>query len=836
MAGLFYSWRLHSGKLVILFMKHTLRYLLILSAAASAGGVLADEEPRREVIIAQRHVLDWVPIAELTAQQRVELPPGSCGAYIAPMRDDPEATTFPDQAPLRALSNQTSIDDSNSAGSKVLLLGDVEVQQGYRQIKAQRAEFDDASGVLNAEGPIEIREPGILMLGDRAVVSRDDNILVIEEGAFVIHPANTRGSAGRITKNGIDSMVLEDASFTRCEPSNNAWALKGSKITLDFDARQGHASNVRLHVAGVPLLYFPYLRFPLGNERMSGFLWPSFEYGEDGSNVSIPYYFNLAPNYDLLWTLHSIEQHGLLNELNGRHLSRDFYTQLNGSYLENDRGIPSDNAQALINNGTITEAEAAPFKDTNRWLFNINQTGGAGQPWSSEIDFTRVSDVNFFRDFEFTDIAKADDNKVDQKIKLGYQWDHWSLSTQALQFQPLLETVAEPYQEMPKLEVDGQYDWDQWQLSLDHEWIHFAHRDATEAEPIITGNRARLDYDITWNYEREWGFFKPSVFYKSVGYQFDERAFVEGAQASQTISAPQLGLDTSLIFDRYTENYLQTFEPRLFFFRSPFRDHSSLFDLTSDGRDVDFDTAAKTFNFDQLFKNTRFSGGDRIEDANQLSLGLTTRFLSQQSSREWFSASAGQIFYFDDRQVTLTNTPETESRSDIAIKFSAKPTEHWQASSDLIYDEQIDAIASGNIGLTYTSPFNNLFDVNYRYIRGATSDKDTRQVDAAIIAPFVSHQWHLLWYGAYDITNARELDLITALEYDGCCYKARLGYRHWLDNSLVSTAVDVDSQYDWVTFFEVQFYGLGSSSERLDTFFEEKIDGYKEWKATHSKE
>lgn len=811
------------------------RQALVFSLAAGAGFALA-ETPPREFIIAERHVLDWVPLAELTTEQQAQLPPGSCGAYIAPVRDDPEATTYPDQAPLRAVSDQTVMDDSNPDGAKVLLFGDVEVQQGYRQIKAQSAQYDDATGVMTAEGPIEIREPGILLLGDRTVVDRDDDILVLEGGTFVIHPASTRGSAERITKNGIESMVLEGASFTRCEPSSNAWELKGSKITLDFDARQGHARNVRLHVAGVPLLYFPYFRFPIGGERLTGFLFPSLEFGEDYTNVSIPYYLNLAPNYDALWTLHSIEQHGLMNELNGRHLSRHFFSEINLAHLNNDRGTISESAQSLIDNGELTEAEAVPFKDEDRWIFNVNQTGGQGQAWSSEIDFTRVSDVNVFRDFEFSDIAKSTDNKVDQKINLAYQLDHWDLSAEALQYQPLSETVAEPYQQLPALVADGDYDWDLWQLSLNHEWIRFEHKDASVDEPIITGDRLRLDYELVYDYEREWGFIKPSIMAKGLAYQLEEQAFVDGADSSQVLATPQFTLDTGLVFERYDESYLQTFEPQVMYFRSLYRDHSDLFDLTSDGRDVDFDTASKTFSFDQVFKNTRFSGGDRIDDANQVSIGLTTRFLGLDSGREWFSASLGQIIYLDDRRVTLDNTPETEPRSDIALKFAAKPTEQWQASSDLIIDEASNEVASGNIGLTYTSAYNNLFDVNYRYVRGDTSDDDTRQIDAAIIAPLGSHNWHLLWYGAYDIAKDREWDLITALEYDGCCYNVRLGYRHWLDNSLRSTAADVDLQYDWLTFFEVQFYGLGSSGQKLDTFFEEKIEGYSEWRATHSKE
>jgi len=536
-----------------------------------------------KVIISQRHVLDWVPIDELSQTQRETLPPGSCGAYIAPVRTDPDATTFPDQAPLRALSDQTVFDDSNPDGSSILLLGDVEVLQGYRQIKAQRAEYDDASGVLTADGPIEIREPGIVMLGDRAVVNRDDDILLIEEGVFVIHPANTRGSAKRLTKKSFDSLVLEDASFTRCEPGNNAWSLKGSRITLDFDARQGYARNVRLEVAGVPVFYFPYLRFPLGKERLSGFLAPTFEYGEYGTTISAPYYFNLAPNYDALWTLHNIEQHGLRHELNGRHLSRHFYTELNLSLLNNDRGIPSDNAQSLIDAGSLSAEEAVPFKGQDRWLFNLDQRGGQGRPWSTRIDFTRVSDVNFFRDFDEAAIAKPTDTKVDQRVNAAYRFDHWLISAEALQYQPLSNSVAEPYQQLPELAAKGGYRWRDLELRLDHQWIRFDHIDSSPSTPIITGDRLRLDYDLGLNYEREWGFVKPALSFKSLAYRLEDVSFTDTAKTTQSISAPQLSLDTGLVFERQGSRYTQTFEPRLFFFRSPFRDHSGLFDLTTDG-------------------------------------------------------------------------------------------------------------------------------------------------------------------------------------------------------------------------------------------------------------
>jgi LPS-assembly protein len=793
------------------------------------------------------HVLDWVPLSALSSDQKKALPPGSCGAYIAPLRQDSEANLNPFDAPVRASAKQSTLyqDNNGNNDGRVVLIGDVVVTQGYRQAKSNQAQLDQSTDTLIMEGQLELREPGILVLGDSTVIKQQESTFEVNNATYVLHNQSIRGNAKQVVKTSDNKLNLNGGSFTSCEPGNNTWVLKGSKIILDTDARQGHAKHVRLVVKGIPVFYFPYLRFPLGNERLSGFLAPSFSFSEDGNDVSIPYYFNLAPNYDLLLTTHVIHQHGILYEGNFRHLSRSFYTRLNTAYLKDDKGKIDESDRSLIDQGTITEEQAVPFKGEDRWVLNINQKGGDGRPWSTEIDYTKVSDIDYFRDFNTNSfdgvaIADDDDNNLNQKLLTGYSFQNWDLGFDLIRYQTLSTTVTLPYEQLPALSADANYsfgerDLSNWSLELKHEWIKFDHPDADEPNPILTGNRLRTEYGLGWNYEPEWGFIRPEVKVKHLQYSLDDNNFADGTNESPSITVPQTSLDMGLFFERGGNGYLQTFEPRLFYLYSDFEDHSELFGLTTNNQNIDFDTAELTFSYSQLFRDTRFSGGDRIDDANQLAVGLTTRFFGNESGREWFSASLGQINYFADRRVTLNNSPQVENTSDIAAQITANPAEHWRISSDLLYDNELSKISRGNLKLTYQNDNKHLFNLNYRFVRGTTEDNFTKQVDSSIIAPLFSDRWHLLLYSAYDIERSRELDTLSAIEYRGCCYRIRVGYRVELDNDLADSIPDSELEYKYGSFLEFHFIGLGGTGKQLDSIFDENIDGYAEWQAIYHK-
>ncbi|MFT6387739.1 MAG: LPS-assembly protein [Cellvibrionaceae bacterium] len=855
-------------------MIYGLRYwLLWLSAIGTCCSplVYADQTSSDQVTTYQAtRILDWVPLEALTEAQKEALPFGSCGAYIAPVRTDNDANLPPNSAPIRAsantstlyeMPNESSNNNQNKTADKhVILIGDVIITQGYRQLKAQRAEIDQANSTLILEGELEIREPGLLVLGDKATIVQTASFIStdvstqsaaniqpqgtieVNQAQYVLHQQKIRGGAKTIKKTASNTINLSSASFTQCEPGNDTWLLKGSQIILDTDARQGHAKHVRLLVKGVPVFYFPYLRFPLGDARLSGFLAPTFAYSNDNVTISAPYYLNLAPNYDLLFTTHWREANGLLYEGQFRHLNPYLETELNLGFLNGDKGKIDKDDQDLIDDGTITEEDVVPFKNEDRWVVNLNQSGGANQAWSTRIDYTEVSDIDYFDDFDNNTASERDENHLNQRILTGYTTENWQFGLDATRYQLLSESITAPFQQLPAITANGLYSFNErrdsnWSLALNNEWIAFDHANADASNPILTGQRLRADYSLGFNFEPEWGFLRPAFQTKHLQYWLDDHNFVDSADESPSITVPQVVIDSGLFFERdgslLGNGYLQTFEPHLLYFYSDFEDHSPLFDLTTDNQDIDFDTSELTFSFSQLFRDTRFSGGDRIDDANQLAIGLSTRFFGNDSGREWFSASVGQITYFDDRRVTLTNAAQTDNNSAIAAQLSANPTVDWRISSNLLYDDSLNQVDRGNLSLRYQSERKNLFNVSYRYIRGATDTSTVEQLDAGIIAPIFSPRWHLLLYSAYDTVRNRELDSVSAIEYSGCCYRVRVGYRSELDSDLVDTLADDELDYDYSAFFELQFKGLGGTGKQLDTLLDESIDGYLEWRAVY---
>ena len=793
---------------------------LLLAAAHQPASMAAD--------------LDWVSDEDLTEQQRATNKPGCCGSYIEPVRTDEDANTSPEKAPIRGSANDSKMVTKDDGGREITLQDDVVVTQGYRKIEADQAIIDEQKEQIHLNGNVTLREPGLLIKGDQADVDQANSTFSIKDSQYVIHESHIRGDAKEITRQKDLSLLLQEAAYTICPPDSNAWMLKGAMIKINAKRTQGIARNVTLRIKDVPVMYLPYLRFPVGNERQSGFLFPTIAITDNGINLAVPYYFNLAPNYDLTVTPNYLQGHGLLLENQFRHLNQHFETELNIGYLSNDNGGDDDDIERLINNGTLSEAEAKPFKGEDRWLIDLKQEGNIG-PLKTGINYTEISDRNYFRDLDTTtSLASNSDVQLNQSAHVNYNLANWQLGARLQQYQLLTEGIEVPYKQLPLTTALGNYNWGDWQASLQHEWVSFDHTDDDNVNnELITGSRARINYQFTRPYSTEWGFFTPSVGLRYLSYQLNDRDILSSRDDSPSIASPFGVIDAGLFFERnsslFDQPYIQTFEPRLFYFRSQHKDHSKLFDLTSGGSDIDFDTSDLTFSYDQLFRTTRFAGGDRIDDANQLSIGLTSRFINPINGREWFSASIGQIYHFADRRVNLLDAENTDNDSDIAARLSANINDHWRFNSDIIYNDDTDKISSGNIALRYRGERQQIFNFDYRYFRQDESVGNIEQISGSTIWPVIDDRWFLLAHASYDIERDRELDLLGGLEYNDCCYRVRFAARRWLDNDLLTVVDDDDLEYDRGIFLEFQLKGLGNIGQKLDSTLDTTIEGYTDW-------
>lgn len=775
---------------------------------------------------------DWHPRESLSTEQQAGLPPGCEGRYIDPMAS--VAAELGDDAdqlekfPLEIEADSSEVRD----GEMAVLEGNVEVSQGSRRITADKMSYEINTDKAALEGGVTIRQPGVVIHGSAARASGAERSASFDDAEFVLHEQHLRGKAGSISEDGDKVIRLENGAFTSCEPGSNTWSLEGEEITIDSENQIGTGRNIKLKVLDVPLLYLPYITFPVGDERKSGLLFPSISISErNGLDVALPYYFNLAPNYDATLTPRLISKRGAMLEMEGRHLSSQFETQANLAFLANDRGGRDPELEAKIADGTISELDAKPYKGKNRWLAHLSQDGGADRNWFSEIDYSQVSDNDYFRDLGTSSFALQNTTHLRQGVSGGYNFEHWRLSGTVQDYQVLLYDVDDPYQKLPQIDFIGGYQMGPVGAELFNQYSRFDHGSDQwrDGRTIIKGQRLVTDYRLKMDKRTPWGFFRPQVGVQSLSYQLDESVLSPEAESSPSLATALASIDSGLIFEQPEGRFLQTLEPRAYYLYRSYTDHSKLFDVTPDGQAVNFDTSERTFSYSQLYRDSSLIGYDRLQDANRLTLGLTSNWYSNANGEEYFSFSLGQIFYFDDQKVSVDESINSQEKSEIASEMRVRIGPLGRFFVNSIFDSESNEFNRGTAGIQLaTSSALSLFNLSYSYVRANTQGSSgIDQIDASFVTP-LSKQWHTMARYNYDYTSKRELETFFGLEYNDCCYRVRLLARRWLNSNIAALANSEDALYDQGLFFEIHLKGLGSSSAKVDSILEDSIFGYRE--------
>ncbi|WP_406828397.1 LPS-assembly protein LptD [Microbulbifer sp. ARAS458-1] len=798
--------------------------------------------------------LDWFPKSQLDPTLRNQVSPICGGMFVEPLRAYPDSDKLPEESPLRATADSSDWLENGTAQ----LRGNVHITQGYRQLFADQVDVNREENTAYLSGAIEMREPGMLVRGKAAEVHTDSKAASIEDATYVVHEDAAHGSARFASREASGELILTEGNYTRCEPDDVFWRMIGGEIAIDNVERQGTARNVRLEIADVPVFYFPYLRFPVGDERLSGFLFPSISNSdENGWDIAVPYYWNIAPQLDATIAPRYVQYRGTGLELEGRHLSPAFSTELRLAGLPDDEGGNDEDARRLINEG-FPEDLVLPAKGEDRWYANLNQLGGTGGLWRTKIDYTKVSDPDYFRDLDNAEIKVPQNvsaramTSLGQSAQASLTTEHWFASLRAQEYQQLVKDRFDTYSQLPRLNVNGNYKWDDWQLLLEHEITTFDHEDTqtiqyiadvddpdsvtTSTRDFVNATRAYANYSFGWDKQWLWGFFNPQINGIYLGYELAETFLADPDMNTPEASAAQISIDSGLFFERYgnlfQQEYVQTLEPRLFLMASTDADQSDFLNVSNSssdgGNDLLYDTSLFTFSYDQLFRDSRFNGHDRIDDADRASFGLTTRFIDPRSGRDLFAASAGQIFYSEASRIELRDFIEDVPRSEFAARLESRPSDALRISSEVIYHDTDHTINRGNVTLRYLDDNFRLINASYRYLRKEEvyDSTDTyliqgpvKQIDLSAAWP-VNDRLSLLARANYDLTFERELEYLAGIEYDTCCYRTRLLWRRELDNDLADVVPPEELEFDEGVYIELQLKGLagiGGSVTRILT-------------------
>jgi len=750
--------------------------------------------------------LDWVPRDQLTPQELAQLQDNCCGAFIEPARvgiDDAEdpaaaATVFETEAGFNRLPDDT-----------ININGPVQVRQGNRTVQNDQATtISGTSDTVLMEGNVEFREPGVLMRGSSAFIDnqRGDNRL--ENAVYVLHDYGAHGAAESIVYSSDSNLLtIVNGEFSRCEPDSNFWQLRASNIVIDQQAGRGYAQGTSLRIRGIPVFYFPFtMTFPLSDQRVSGFLAPSAGSTRDGGfDLQVPYYFNLAPHYDATLSPRLLTDRGVLLNGEARYLADWSMNTLNVSHLSGDRKFETDSS------GSPT-LESPPKED--RWFIGYEHNGSIGDNWSTYVDYNAVSDYAYFEDFGSSGLNVASRTHLNRQGRVDFNNNllQARVNVQRIQIlDPFLDPrfaetdLNKPFDRLPQLALGTDLPvFGDLRFGLQTEFSVFD-RDLNEdllsqeqlqAGALVNGNRVNVEPWITWNLEAPGWFIRPTVKYRHIAYDLKDQGMFTEDDAD--VGAAAFSLDTGLIFERSMNlgnGFIQTLEPRLYYLNSDYEDQSTL---------PLFDTTEVSFSFSQLFRDNRFAGGDRIHDADQLTAAVTSRILDN-TGRERARFSLGQISYFQDRQVTLSNplqswVPLYSTMSDSSAlvgEFSYALGESWRVRGDVQWDEEQEEVNEGSFQLNYQSTGGIIFNAAYRYrnqnvlydpvlnlpfaqLPNFGSIVPTiDQTDISGVLP-VSGSWRLLGRWNYDHANSRNLESFAGVEFSNCCTTIRVIAREWV--------------------------------------------------------
>jgi LPS-assembly protein len=666
--------------------------------------------------------------------------------------------------------------------------GAAEITQGDLNIFGESLRFNQELGTVEADGGARLRTPTDRIFGPRLRYNTLDDTGSVEQPQFLLQrDVTARGHAERLEFLGKDRYRLKNAVFTTCERGNDDWQLEAKELELDYGIEEGRADTPRLRFYDFTILAAPYASFPLENRRKSGVLAPYYAHSSTrGFEIGVPFYWNIAPEYDLTVTPVNMSKRGLMLRNQGRYLGRSYVGDLKLEYMPGDEELNRD-----------------------RYGVSFDHKQALAPGLSLVIDYNRVSDDRYFVDLSSqvrqSSIGNlAQDAYVTQGGKFGGMAYSAQLRVQKFQTlqDPLAPTVP-PYHRVPQLsltatrnDVGGFLDT-AWPFEL----VRFQHTTLQQGQRFIANPTFSAPVLSPGT------FLIPKAGFRYVGYDLDNPP--PGNSGRPAAGIPWFSVDSGLVFDRsqaaFGNNLTQTLEPRLFYVYIPYRNQDTA---------PLFDTALADFNLPQLFTENRFTGGDRFGDANQLTSALTTRLL-QPGGQELLRATVGQINYFTAERVGLTptSTLRTYHTSDLYASIGGRPVPSTIFDATTQYNRRDDIMQRYAVSARYAPEVAKALTAGYRVNRSTGE----RQVD-------VSGQWPLLrgWYAIgrynYSVNDRLLLDGVAGLEFNAGCWVFRAAAQR----------IQAAAQTSNTTFFvQLEFTGIGQvGNEEIVTMLRRNVPGY----------
>ena len=668
---------------------------------------------------------------------------------------------------------------SGETGRVTVIEGDAELRKRGTNIKADKIIYRQVEDRLQAEGNVRIYRQADLFTGTTLDLKLDAQTGFFLKADYLLANDRARGSAERFEFLGKDHYRADDAVYTTCGPGNDDWFLKVKELKLDYGRDAGEVTSAQLNFMGNHILTIPEMSFALNSRRKSGLLAPSFgSTVQSGQEVSQPYYWNMAPNRDLTITPRLMTRRGLQTNLAGRVLGEDYQGEARFEWLP-DR-----------------------LTGTTRSGLSILHRHNFGNGWNGTLNFNRVSDDNYFTDLT-TRISSTSQRTLLRDGALNYSAPYFSISSRLQSYQVLqdpLTPVTTPYNRMPQVSLAARrFDAGGFDLNFAGEYARFDH------PTNVMGNRWVAHPSISYPLLSPGAYVTPKLALHTTRYFLQQNA--AGAPDNMIRTVPLFSLDSGLVFERaaklFGQDYTQTLEPRAYYLRVPVREQS---------RFPVFDAGLPDLNFAQIFTDNIYSGADRIADASQVTVGVTSRLLGANSASERLRISFAQRYYFATQTVTLPGeTARTDRSSDFLAALSGEIAPKLMLDTALQYNPNSGAAQRATLGVRWTPEAGKTVSAAYRYRRDLIE-----QVDFASQWKF-AHNWYGVGRYNYSVRDNRVVEALGGVEYDGGCWVGRVVLQRFATTTSRSTTS---------IFFQIELNGLSRLGSNPLDVLRRNIPGY----------
>jgi LPS-assembly protein len=671
-----------------------------------------------------------------------------------------------------------------AANGDTELRGDVTVVTDGREMHCDRLDYLAATQELRMSGTVRLEDAAVRVVGDAGNYGSNGADFTHAQFELLQHPG--RGEARLIDMHQANIVELQDVSYTSCPKNATDWELRAQRITLDTKSLRGVGHHTVVVFKGVPILYLPWISFPLSDARQTGLLYPTLgSSSRNGATFSIPWYWNIAPNQDFTGTPTFYSRRGVNLGAEYRLLTQRGHAELRADFLPHDS-----------------------LADQDRSWQRLEAVENLGERWRAQANVQNVSDTHYFEDFGQGPLASST-VFVPRDFSVTGSDDNWQLAAQYLNYQTIDDQLApdqRPYEQAPRLTANGHWPGGAgFTADVSGELSDFR-RDIG-----ATGWRGWAQPGIGYDYTQAGFYLRPHAALDMTSYRLSGNG---AGYDTLNRSLPIVTFDTAMQLERETGSHgarVVTLEPRLKYTYIPYRNQDAI---------PVFDTDLPDPNYVALFATNRYVGLDRIGDANDLTFGLTTRMLEASTGQQYLSATLGQSVHFTQPRVTLPGQiPDTSKRSDLLANVDLTAYRHWNLHYELAWNPQYSQTEKSILSLQYLRSGTQVVNLDYRYTRGSVD-----QADASTAWPLGRH-WDLYARGVYSFLNnpatntvAGFTDTFAGFQYHENCW----GLRFVVRDAVTSRTGARETSW----YLQLELTGLSSVGSGASSFLHGSIQGY----------